>query len=1030
MPLEKQTVEINAAGLAEGLDARVLPQGQGWLVAENVVMTSGGAFEKRAGYAVLPSAAYESTGEALPTAFLHDVKTLRDALHAYGTDTDGAPSWWAYSDDVSRWGKRGGSVACSFLLTPKIGMGVGVSGPAVVQTDNGCRTYAWRVTDSTPVAGLTYQVIRVEDSTGAELIGDRTVIQGSAGTADAQGLTACGNSSVVVFKDGFPGTVYTRAIDTATGTVGASTAIIFNAALMAVCRYNSGLYVIAWTEVTGAGTDLHVERRAPDGTLDSSYVTSFPADAIGSLQVGALSGVGVCVCLASAILGIVEIRLSAALTLVGTSVVDPTLTLPQFLGASIDANGASTVSWQVISGSTFEAWSARTSSAGVLEWTARTQNMRWASNVFEVQGRPYAFAQVRGISEFLWTTVLVALKAPRPPISLTGFTNELHAVITQYASDASAVAFLAGQPPAQVDFDPVTSRGLFVVDMAELGAPNAASSGSLCELDFSVRQPWNRQVSQQRNCYALSGGIAGWNDGATEVEIGFVSPPQIELTNTGPGPIGAGTYVYTAVYEWQDERGNVHVSQPADPQTITVGAGSTIRVRTVTLGVTRKGQHTRTNFEGATIAIFRTENNGQIFYRETPPRNVVGNTIFNDGVTVGFVDYIDINTDAVLTGLGYGTLYCSFSPGGVVPARAVPGMRHTVVHRQRLFGIDASDPRRILFSQIFVPGEGPRFNEKLTLRLDDSEAECTALASMDDKLIVFTKTAIFWVSGDGPNDTALGGAFNGPFPVSVDAGCIDPRSVVLTPQGVYFQGPRGIMLLDRGLAVAFAGLAVQRMTDGRTIQAATLDADARRVHFLVEHPTLPNTFAVLDYTFGVWTTTQLYAPGRFGGVEKQDADGSVMWRGAHVTIGGTSQAVMSQTALLDAGVYPPSIVETPWIKLSGINGYQRAWRVTATGQKMSDHAITFGVFADYSETQQQQAAFDVGAASTVLGLPVERLSLVVKPQRCSAIKVRISDSEPAGALGPSTALGWSLAAVSFEIGVQRGTARLPARNKG
>ena len=52
----------------------------------------------------------------------------------------------------------------------------------------------------------------------------------------------------------------------------------------------------------------------------------------------------------------------------------------------------------------------------------------------------------------------------------------------------------------------------------------------------------------------------------------------------------------------------------------------------------------------------------------------------------------------------------------------------------------------------------------------------------DDKLIVFGQNSIGVLIGDGPNDAGQGSQY-GDIILATDRGCIDSRSVVLTPTG-------------------------------------------------------------------------------------------------------------------------------------------------------------------------------------------------------------------------------------------------------
>ena len=70
--------------------------------------------------------------------------------------------------------------------------------------------------------------------------------------------------------------------------------------------------------------------------------------------------------------------------------------------------------------------------------------------------------------------------------------------------------------------------------------------------------------------------------------------------------------------------------------------------------------------------------------------------------------------------------------------------------------------------------------------------------------MIFTKTRIYVVEGDGPLDTGAG-SFVGPNLISSAFGCIERRSVISTSRGVYFLAACGLCLLDRGLSVQVVG---------------------------------------------------------------------------------------------------------------------------------------------------------------------------------------------------------------------------------
>ena len=96
----------------------------------------------------------------------------------------------------------------------------------------------------------------------------------------------------------------------------------------------------------------------------------------------------------------------------------------------------------------------------------------------------------------------------------------------------------------------------------------------------------------------------------------------------------------------------------------------------------------------------------------------------------------------------------------------------------------AEPDRSVWFSQQLQTDETPRWHEGLKVQLTDSDERIVALASLDQTLVIFTRSRIFAVSGLGPADTGRDGAFSGPAPIATAFGCLDPGSVVSTSRGV------------------------------------------------------------------------------------------------------------------------------------------------------------------------------------------------------------------------------------------------------
>jgi len=129
-----------------------------------------------------------------------------------------------------------------------------------------------------------------------------------------------------------------------------------------------------------------------------------------------------------------------------------------------------------------------------------------------------------------------------------------------------------------------------------------------------------------------------------------------------------------------------------------------------------------------------------------------------------------------------------------------------------------------------------------------------------------------------------------------------------------------------------------------------------------------------------------------------------------------------------------TVVESGWISLAGIQGFQRLYALSMLGERIGSHRLKVELMYDFSDAVKD--VFTVDGDSVVNGVfgtdaygdetpyggaedGVYRF--VVKPriQKCSSFKFRVSDEFPESA--PSG--GFKLTHISIEVGVIGGRAK-------
>jgi hypothetical protein len=417
--------------------------------------------------------------------------------------------------------------------------------------------------------------------------------------------------------------------------------------------------------------------------------------------------------------------------------------------------------------------------------------------------------------------------------------------------------------------------------------------------------------------------------------------------------------------------------------------------------------------------VYRTKADGVILYRlsslTAPNYNVV------NGATSTFT-FTDTQNDTYLDGKP--TLYSQFiagtdaGTGYELQNEPAPPARLIQLHRNRLWVVDSTNPLHLWYSKENGIGAPVEFTSDFVKQIDPRGGDITALASVDDKLLVFKRSHIFAVIGRGPDSTGANNDLSDAIFVTSDVGCIDPRSVVGTPVGIMFQTAKGIYLIDRSLQVQYVGAAVEAY-NGETITSATLMASVNQVRFTLQS----GKTLVYDYFVEQWGT-----------FTNQYAVDSLIWLGTPVILR-SSGSVLKETpgAFSDAGSPYALKLTTSWLTFANVQGFQRVRRAQILGGWKSPHNLSVDVCVDFNDaivqsvvvTPQSPTAY--GAASPYgLGLyggtfQLYQWRIDLARQKTQAVRFTIQDL-PTATAGE----GMSLSNIAFEVGAKQGTAKVPA----
>jgi hypothetical protein len=542
----------------------------------------------------------------------------------------------------------------------------------------------------------------------------------------------------------------------------------------------------------------------------------------------------------------------------------------------------------------------------------------------------------------------------------------------------------------------------------------STASFNIVEYDFASQ---TRQLPVPfAGALHFSGGLHYAFDGERCMEAGFISPPI--LTAAAGSSTGlTGTFIYTAIHEFCDGAGNVIWSRTATTVTVTA-ANKDIKVYVQRPSLTwmegfdplpylspQGESRTRTK-------IYRTVNGGGVFYLLAT---------FQTNPLSGVQLFDDTTSDASL--IGNVQLYRDPGIVGTEKDRQAWGACLQMVECNGVLVAAMEDGTTLRCTAQRTVGEAPWHHDVLQIPIE-GDGSITGLASMDGSVIVFKRDAIFIVSVDPANDNVTTGGFGDPKRLALNAGCIDPRSIVVTSMGVFYQSDLGIMLLTRQLDVQFLGKKIQKtFASYPNVVSAAVDERGGLVRFCLAQngSSTVGVDAVFDMVLEVWVSfdakTSSAGQANRQAVSSAYCNSSSGYR--YTWLDASGVVYQESTSFLAAdGSFVSSKWETPRLKTE-LQREHQMWQGVVMFDRNESAGLVAEVaydFADYTETKTWTEAdvtsFQQQVEARVTG-------------RRQAVKFRFHDTAPAA---PVTGQGLEFIGLSLDLaphqGATQGTPKL------
>ncbi len=540
-------------------------------------------------------------------------------------------------------------------------------------------------------------------------------------------------------------------------------------------------------------------------------------------------------------------------------------------------------------------------------------------------------------------------------------------------------------------------------------------------VNFELISP-HQYSSEIASSLHLTGGQLWQYDGVKPVEHSFhVWPEDVEVgTATTGGSLADQTYFYAVTYEWTDSSGNIHRSAPSVPvkQVTTGGSTSTNTLDIPTLRLTYK-----TAPNSVRIVIYRWSTAQQTYYQIT---SITSSTLNNPAVDS--VQYVDTQADSSI--LGNLILYTT---GGVVEDIAAPANVHSTLYRSRMFLIDAEDDNLLWYSKQVIETTPVEFSDLFTIFVaptsgaQGSTGGAKALAAMDDKLIIFKKDAIYYVTGNGPDNTGANNDFSEPTFVTGAVGCEVPNSIVLSPMGLMFQSDKGIWLLGRDLSTKFIGAAVATYNSD-VVESALCIPGTNQIRFTLD----TGKVLVYDYYYDQW--------GTFTGIPALSA---CLYNGMHTFLNSLGQVLHEMPGSYLDNTKPVLMRwTTSWIRLVGLQNFQRAYSMFLLSNYITPHKLTVEVAYDYNPVSTQSSTILPGNYTPAWGGDaqwgsgeawggsgnMEQWQVYLDRQKCQALSITVSEQyDPA--YGVPAGAGLTFSGINVLIGMKAAGPKLPAAKR-
>lgn len=509
------------------------------------------------------------------------------------------------------------------------------------------------------------------------------------------------------------------------------------------------------------------------------------------------------------------------------------------------------------------------------------------------------------------------------------------------------------------------------------------------EIDFD--HPNKYQNKKLGDLLYFNGGVPFCFDGKVFREVNFLIAPRKPVLTAGTtGSLTpSSTYQVIIVRKRIDAFGRVHYSEPSLPTSVTLGAGDD----SITVTPSENDNWGVTWDSYTSTLYFRTEANGTVFYLD------------REVAVSGFLAQSLTQADSTL--IAREILY---TEGGILPNESATSCTSIAVFKERLFALTSEG---LMHTKQVTEGQPAAFSSFFQIATVQGQRWPTAISTLLDKLLIKFNDSIFFISGDGANDTGDLGSFSAPQLINAGFGCINAASVLEKESEVWFQSEKGWSKINADLSIEMVGSELDYFIDNSSQCYSMMYSDRLHQVRICDG----NRTYVWDTDIKQWSVFTTYNDTK-----------QIEWNGQVIRLNGGVLYYEDPASGKDGSSFVSTLIGTGQIHLNNIQGFQRVYNAFIFGRWRAPHSIRVDVYYDGVPKVAETHLIDLSPLSVAnytdanvyannsyagSATPYE-LRIQLGRQQCQTIAFDIYDTAQAG-----TGQSGDLIGLNIEIGLKK-----------